>query len=1289
MKNKKNILLSVLLTWGMFAFTVQASSTSIPSNLPITAQTQPAPSSNQATIIADINFRNPLVTSQKNNIFQIYFRMENNLPQSESGIRYGVQLIGGDKLADEKIYTDDTLSVEGKNSIQKIFTYTAPEYLSGNFDLWLIAKNESGLPLAAFKLKDPITLTGNGEYLEVDQNSCALKIDGEAQDKKYTLMQGVSLKNSETLKLNCDAISHFKEAKTIYPTQITFPRSVFGDQLGQPQKETPITLQPEEKKTITITIKKPTDPQAYDTLINFYNSNQLDQTKVAQAIDVHYVIAGESATIQKFDLDKIGYQKGDELKAALYFDTNGSFNVNLSLIITDQNKKDCINEYTQNLDQSQFKTEINLKAINNCQNPIATVSLKNDQNKILDQKTFTFEKDNQTLVDQSKNLKQVKSAVNTKTVLIIFILLLLFVSLAIIFRMRHQARKKNNNITKLFLLLVLLGGGLIMKGENVDAITLSKTQLRNDYWGSFNYAISLDNSVYSPGEAIIGFYSGSASLKECNQHDGNTTLIAFKNNASGDWQDVSGSWRGNQNFVDAGCTVYTGSSWSAGNAGSSNSSVSFKACITGESSGGVQPYCAGPSNGGGNFDFNTGDIYYSVTQATATCSSFTIDVDHAMVNDSIHASWTTTNATNATLYCATNSSNVYVNDSNAGTAYDLYGFQPTVAGTVTCTLTPYNGSTAGTACNATAEVCASGYTYNATTKTCVAPSYTCVTSGGITRACVNTLSDAQIAQYHFQVVSSLTCQSGETCYACADGYIWDGSACVANCTVTSWSPDPSTVCSGQSFTQTSNCNTTQTATGTKATGECCVPDFTQSDCNKYSVTCGSYTNSCGTSINCGTCPSGQTCSNGACVAPTTCTATCNSSGYSACLSSKPAGAVASSAGTCCNGESCYECPSGTSWSTTAKACVASTPTCECSLVFSGGNSCSFGTVCDGCYCTKPANNATCVASFSPASLTVPGTSYLTWSSTNATATYGYCTGPLPVSYDNYGLSYSAYPFSFTNSQSGTETCTFTPYNGSTPGNSCSASVNLSAYSPGPAPTCVCGQFSCIDSCGKNTCCSSPTTYSDCNGLCTGDGNYVCKNGLICYPKIVQNTDQGVCRLPSNPTDPTCASSADWSVSLSANPNSGQSPLTSVLSIAINNAYSGQKYNIYPHCGGSASPTNISNSSFTCIYNSTGTYSPSVQIIDSNTGVSKNASTNVTVTSCSRDCSCASNTCVGSSCNDGCGGVCNGTKSDVCPDISCESKCGVQKYSSTCGNQTCTKDCGPCNSGKWQEVTPSN
>ncbi|MBU2264704.1 PKD domain-containing protein [Patescibacteria group bacterium] len=54
------------------------------------------------------------------------------------------------------------------------------------------------------------------------------------------------------------------------------------------------------------------------------------------------------------------------------------------------------------------------------------------------------------------------------------------------------------------------------------------------------------------------------------------------------------------------------------------------------------------------------------------------------------------------------------------------------------------------------------------------------------------------------------------------------------CSVSSWSPDPSTVCSGTPFTQTSNCGNTRTAYGSKT---CCVAGYGNS-CTSAANVCG-------------------------------------------------------------------------------------------------------------------------------------------------------------------------------------------------------------------------------------------------------------------------------------------------------------------------------------------------------------------------------------------------------------------------------------------------------------------
>ena len=110
------------------------------------------------------------------------------------------------------------------------------------------------------------------------------------------------------------------------------------------------------------------------------------------------------------------------------------------------------------------------------------------------------------------------------------------------------------------------------------------------------------------------------------------------------------------------------------------------------------------------------------------------------------------------------------------------------------------------------------------------------------------------------------------------------------CSDTTWGPSTSTVCSGQSFTQTSNCGNTRTATGTKTTGVCAPQICTSGQTRPASGTC-STTSSCKVQIrqercnsggtawsssyciatNTPACRSNEQCSNGQCVPIRICT----------------------------------------------------------------------------------------------------------------------------------------------------------------------------------------------------------------------------------------------------------------------------------------------------------------------------------------------------------------------------------------------------------------------------------
>lgn len=95
--------------------------------------------------------------------------------------------------------------------------------------------------------------------------------------------------------------------------------------------------------------------------------------------------------------------------------------------------------------------------------------------------------------------------------------------------------------------------------------------------------------------------------------------------------------------------------------------------------------------------------------------------------------------------------------------------------------------------------------------------------------------------------SSHSCTAANTC-ACATGTKECGGSCVA--------PDPAHGCADS--TRCTACAATETCVGSPSVCQC-VPETFAATCSK--VECGSATNNCGTSVDCGT---------SACKAPTTC-----------------------------------------------------------------------------------------------------------------------------------------------------------------------------------------------------------------------------------------------------------------------------------------------------------------------------------------------------------------------------------------------------------------------------------
>ncbi len=1091
--------------------------------------------SEQMDVVADINFRSPLLLKQESNKLELFFRLENNYSKSEAGIRYGVRLIKDETLYDERVYSADVLSIEGNSSTQKVFSYQAPSYLAGDFELWLVAKNESGLPLAVLKLEKPIALSGSGEYLEINTDACGLKIEGGGNSKVYSLPQGAPLKPEEDLTFSCEVISHFKEAASIYPLLSTFKYSLYGSSADNDQRGAELVLQPGEKKFVDLTIDKPAAPQTYEARVIFLKSNAL--AVVSRPVILRYVVSGESAMIQKLDLDKISYQKGEIIDATLLWsgsvgNSDDSHIVNAArkkvtadLAITNQGNQLCAQIQGQALDQNSNTAKFELKSDIDCPNLNVKIILKDEQGKVLAERDLHFQKNK-----ISEGGAQKSSPNNIKkTVLLIVFIILLFLVIAIVAKILFSYKK--NKTENLLLLLLLFGALFNWRLQNVGALTLSKPF---NSWGAFSYSVNLNkgSGIYNPGEEISVIYDGSAALTGCvNYSGGNTTLLAATN-TSGSWSGFG--WKGNDQFTDAnGCTVSNFGSWSAGNAPSSSGVISLKACITGEGSGGVAANCSGTTSGGGNFDLATGDIYYTVAPpSNPTCEIHFSDSSYT-VNNWGPLTWSTYDSTGGTLYCTGLSP--ILNDPNTATSYTNYGIYLNQTGAVYCTFTPYNGTNAGTPCYASAVVSA------------VIPTPTCTVSFSDTDiqapgtvyltwnssnadktigSCSGIGSPVPAADYglaysNYPVAFVATDSGTETCTFTPYIGATAGTPCSASVLVR-----PRGVCGiangTSSCTQptTGLCDSSSTASTVAGSGpwiwtcagangggsvscsatKSCAPASCHASFSPSSITTtlatpaasvlawdstgDSMTVSCtgpmpiSPAVNVTNPASGsgsvpftvdqtgtETCTftpyNGA-TPGTTCEATVSVKADAVCGSSNGGTSCLAPTSNLCTLGTLQGAPvvySGTWWGWTC-------------LGLNGGANKVCSTIIN---CTSPS----CVANFSPTSLTAPGTSYLTWTPSNADKMLGTCFGiGATIPEGDYGLSNTVgYPFAFTALQTGTETCTFTPYMGAVKGAPCSASVVVN-------DTCEC---STIFSGG--TPCPSGSTCDGCH--CIPATSYTC------------------------------------------------------------------------------------------------------------------------------------------------------------------------------------------------------
>lgn len=277
---------------------------------PIFAQT-PDPEAEMETVtMATVNIYDPTNKKTGANSYSINFELYNRVG-IQPNIRYGIGLILVDSGEIVDLQLENTALTLGEDEGKYItLDYSIPSFISnGTYRIVIMAQNQNGLPLATRPIGYP------EKYLVIDNSSkglgfenCFLTVDGESSENIYSRIEGVAIRPEENLKATCEIVNEGSLGGDWKLQLITHKRSQFGDIVANNVLEQKVTVKRNSKETVSFYIPTQKDPQSYnvDTFLIDPNGN-----KVSSSVYLHYVMTGNSATIQNVLLNKTSYTTGE------------------------------------------------------------------------------------------------------------------------------------------------------------------------------------------------------------------------------------------------------------------------------------------------------------------------------------------------------------------------------------------------------------------------------------------------------------------------------------------------------------------------------------------------------------------------------------------------------------------------------------------------------------------------------------------------------------------------------------------------------------------------------------------------------------------------------------------------------------------------------------------------------------------------------------------------------------------------------------------------------------------
>lgn len=528
---------------AIFALALAAVFFKAPSAFGQTPPNQEPAKAVEAKAIATVNFYGPKIVSREGNTFKISFIISNR-EMSQSGVRYGVQLTrndGGAAITADEYVFPESLDLHENETMAKEITYQAPAFLSGDYSLQLKSRNSSSLLLALADL-GKVKLAGNAQYVEINPASCYLAVGNE--NNKYLLRQGVDVAATEELFLNCDMANHFTGDVSLQPKFQTFKRSVYGEEvkLNSPPRQ-PVALVSGEKKSLRLAIPKASQSQAYDVRFALFSGEK----PISNSVIFHYVLRGQSATIQNLRFDKDYYAAGETAHVSFYWTPSAdSFigsragsgtdlsGIQLEVAVAGSGGENCSKTETRQLDNSQSDINLDVAITANCPNPVFSARIKNSDGTVLDAKNFgiaSAKEKIQELANTQKAEPGNKEDTGKKKIYQWAIVVIIIITL-IAFAVIVLWKKKGIDMFKIMLLCLAGGTVIFSSAELARADTFVVWSGPIGTGADVTYIVSIDKTTYDSGAAIVATGSISEDLI-CDNIGGSVHSVKLTGNTNG------------------------------------------------------------------------------------------------------------------------------------------------------------------------------------------------------------------------------------------------------------------------------------------------------------------------------------------------------------------------------------------------------------------------------------------------------------------------------------------------------------------------------------------------------------------------------------------------------------------------------------------------------------------------------------------------------------------------------------------------------------------------------------